>query len=76
MLGVLSAPFMRAALLVDVDPTQARFPSARAAVFFPNRLGRPVATRLVPQESPTWVVPTRQPDRLRAAIGRLGLPDN
>jgi hypothetical protein len=71
MLGVLTAPFMRGALLVDVDPAQVTVPATRAARFFPNQVGRPLATRLEPQVSTVWVVPTRHPDRLRRVVDEL-----
>jgi hypothetical protein len=71
MLGVLTAPFMRAALLIEVDPEQASVPETRAASFFPNTIGRPFRTRLEPQVASVWVVPTRHPDRLRQAISQL-----
>lgn len=74
-LGVLTAPFMRAALVVELDGGWAHFPTTRRARFFPNTLGRPVRTFLAPEESLTWVLPTRQPERLRAAVDRL-LPGN
>ncbi|WP_370148767.1 hypothetical protein [Streptacidiphilus sp. EB129] len=69
MLGVLSAPYMRAALLIDVDPAQARVPAARMVSFYPNLPGRPLRTRLRGEPGPVWVVPTRHPDRLRLALG-------
>ncbi|WP_433890967.1 hypothetical protein [Streptomyces sp. CA-111067] len=68
-LGVLTSPFMRAALVVELDGGWARFPATRSAWFFPNAAGRPLRTRLTGEESLTWVVPTRRPERLRAAIG-------
>lgn len=72
-LGVLTAPFMRAALVVELDGGWAHFPTTRPASFFPNAPGRPFRTRLVPEESLTWVVPTRHRERLRAAIEAAGL---
>jgi hypothetical protein len=67
-LGVLTAPFMRAALVVELDAGWARFPSTRRASFFPNAIGRPFRTFLTPEESLTWIVPTRHPERLREAV--------
>jgi hypothetical protein len=72
-LGVLSAPFMRAALVIELDGGWAHFPATRPAFFFPNTPGRPFRTRLVPDESLTWVVPTRHPERLWAAVEAAGL---
>jgi hypothetical protein len=67
-LGVLTAPFMRAALVVELDGGWARFPATGPARFFPNQPGRPFRTFLTPEESLTWIVPTRRPDRLREAV--------
>lgn len=67
-LGVLTAPFMRAALVVELDGGWAQFPATRRAVFFPNEIGRPFRTFLRPEESLTWVIPTRHPERLRRAV--------
>jgi hypothetical protein len=69
-LGVLTAPFMRSALVVELDSGWARFPATRRAVFFPNEIGRPLRTFLTPEESLTWVVPTRHPERLREAVAQ------
>ncbi len=70
-LGVLTAPFMRAALVMDLDGGWATFPATRPAWFFPNRPGRPLRTLLTAEESLTWVVPTRHPERLAAAVDRV-----
>jgi hypothetical protein len=64
MLGVLTAPLMRAALVVELYPGDATFPETRPASFFPNRLGRPFRVELPGYPSPTWVVPTRRPGEL------------
>jgi hypothetical protein len=64
-LGWLSAPYMRAALVVHVTPGAVAFPEFRdsgGAGGAPSRTGVP---------SPTWLVPTRHPDKLRAALARL-----
>jgi hypothetical protein len=37
-------------------------------MFFPNRIGRPFRTFLTPEESLTWIVPTRHPERLQDAV--------
>jgi hypothetical protein len=68
MLGVLTAPFMRSALLIEVDPFQTNVPDFRSATFFPNKLDQPLTTRLRPSAGTVWVVPTRHPDRLRRAL--------
>jgi hypothetical protein len=63
-LGWLSAPFMRAALVVHVTPGAVAFPEFRrgGGGGGPRRYGVP---------SPTWLVPTRHPQELRAALARL-----
>jgi hypothetical protein len=81
MIGVLVPPFMRAALIIEVDIYQAdslgiTVPATRAASFFPNEIGRPFRTRLEPEPSPVWVVPTRKPQQLRQAIGARGKSGN
>lgn len=66
--GVLTAPFTRAALLIEVDPARVVVPDfhephEKLPVF---RLGH-----LTPfEESPVWYVPTRHPEELRAALAQ------
>ena len=67
-IGVLSAPFMCAALLVEITPSQARIPDFRPASFFPNEAGRPIRVGLGARTSPTWLIPTRHPERLRRVL--------
>lgn len=66
--GVLISPFMRAALILDLDPTAVTATPVRPARFYSNfKDGR--FSRLVPaQMSSTWIVPTRDPDGLRKAL--------
>ena len=67
-LGVLTTPFMRGALVVELTPHDVTFPDVRPARFYNRTRGR----RLLPGEpSLTWVVPTRRPDALREALARL-----
>jgi hypothetical protein len=63
-LGYLEAPFMRAALVILVDPGQAWYPPAKA------RKGR-WGDRFVPHPSKVWLAPTRHPQALRAALERV-----
>jgi hypothetical protein len=67
-IGVLTSPFMRAALILNLDPTAVTATPVRPARFYTNfKDGR--LSRLVPPEmSPTWVVPTRDPEALRKAL--------
>jgi hypothetical protein len=64
MLGVLTAPLMRAALVVELYPGDATFPATRPAWFFPNQIGRPFRVKLAGYPSATWVAPTRRPEAL------------
>jgi hypothetical protein len=69
-LGTLWAPFMRAALVIQVDLSQAtvpefRPPDTRRYWFKPSRPG-PYTV------SPTWFAPTRHPAQLRAALSQQG----
>lgn len=67
-IGVLTAPFARAALLIEVDPSRVTIPDFRERdeqlpVW---RLGH-----MTPFEnSPVWYVPTRHPGALRAALAQ------
>jgi hypothetical protein len=72
MLGVLTAPFMKAALVIELDAEMAAVPSLRSTLFFPNKPGRPLYTRLQPEISSVWVVPTRHADALQKAIESVG----
>lgn len=65
MLGVLTAPLMRAALVVELYPGDASFPETRPASFFPNQLGRQFRVKLAGYPGSTWVAPTRRPAELR-----------
>jgi hypothetical protein len=68
-IGVLTPPFMRAALVVELDSGSAHFPAVKQVAFHSRTRG---TTHLVPQESTVWVVPTRHPERLRAVVRQLG----
>jgi hypothetical protein len=69
-LGTLWAPFMRAALVIQVDPSQAtvpqfRPPDTRRYWFKPSRPDPHTVSR-------TWYAPTRHPAQLRAALSQRG----
>jgi hypothetical protein len=68
-LGVLTSPFMRAALVIDVDLGAVTAPLARPARMFSNGTNGRLSRLIPPELSPTWVVPTRHPDALRQALG-------
>jgi hypothetical protein len=69
--GVLTSPFMRAALVIDVDPGAVTAPPIRPARFYSNgKFGR-FSTLIRPELSPTWIVPTRHPENLSKALENL-----
>ena len=55
-LGHIVPPYARAVLVINVDPSIARFPEERAM------------KNVVNLQSPIWIVPTRRPDTLRKAL--------
>ncbi len=64
-LGMIVAPFTRAALVIEIDPQVADFPEFRVVQALAG------STSQVGTRSSTWVVPTRRPDRLHAAIEQV-----
>ena len=71
MAGVLVPPYMRAALVIRIDPAVATVPRLRSSLFFSNYMdpNDPHFSRaLLPRVGNTWVVPTRHPEHLRALI--------
>jgi hypothetical protein len=75
MAGVLTAPFMKAALVIRVgtDAAGVTKPELRTALFFSNYISSPrFATRLTVDPSLEWVVPTRHPEELRAYLASAG----
>jgi hypothetical protein len=66
--GVLSSPFMRAALVIEVDLFKVTASRIRPARYYSNfKYGR-FSYLVHPELSPTWVVPTRHPQALSAAL--------
>ena len=70
-IGVLASPFMRAALIIEVDPSAVTASEIRPARFYTNYKDGQFSHLVQPQPSPTWVVPTRHPEALRAALQRV-----
>jgi hypothetical protein len=70
-LGVLTSPFMRAALVIEVDPDAVTAPRARPRPDVQQRQGRAAVPAILPALSPTWIVPTRHPEELSAALAAL-----
>ena len=67
-IGVLAPPFMRAALVIEIDPSAITASAIRPARFYTNYKDGQFSHRVDPQLSPTWVVPTRHPEALNAAL--------
>jgi hypothetical protein len=72
MIGVLTPPFMRAALVVDLDRDAVEAPPVRSSRFFTNGRNNRMTIRSHPEMSHTWIVPTRNPDRLREFLAEAG----
>jgi hypothetical protein len=66
--GVLISPFMRAALVIEVNPFEVTASQVRPARFYSNFKDGRFSHLVHPQLSPTWVVPTRHPEALSAAL--------
>jgi hypothetical protein len=67
-IGVLIAPFMRAALVVDVFPPHVSGTTVRPSRIFTNFSDGRLSRKIPPRMSPTWVIPTRQPQALGEAL--------
>jgi hypothetical protein len=67
-IGVLASPFMRAALVIEVNPFTVTASQIRPARYYSNFKDGHFSHRIHPQLSPTWVVPTRHPEALSAAL--------
>lgn len=65
MVGVLCAPFMRAALVIELDPGAVTGTPIRPARFYSNRRSSRI---LAPGVGDTWIVPTRRPESLAEAL--------
>jgi hypothetical protein len=66
--GVLSSPFMRAALVLEVDPFEVTASEIRPARYYSNFKDGQFSHVIESQLSPVLVVPTRRPRQLRAAL--------
>ena len=67
--GVLTAPFMKAALVIHVGWGGGSGPELGSTVFFANYIAAPrFSVRLGAEPSAEWVVPTRRPAELRAFL--------
>lgn len=69
--GVLASPFMRAALVLDVEPLAVTATRIRPARLYTNFKDGRFSRLIQPELSPTWVVPTRHPEALGQALEAL-----
>ena len=67
-IGVLVSPFMRSALVIEVNPFQVTASEIRPARYFSNFRDGPFSYLIRPPMSPTWIVPTRHPEELGAVL--------
>jgi hypothetical protein len=67
-IGVLISPFMRAALVIEVNPFKVTASEIRSARYFSNFKDGRFSYLIRPQLSPTWIVPTRHPEQLGAVL--------
>jgi len=67
-IGVLASPFMRAALVIEVDTLAVTAPQIRPARYYNNFKNGYFSRLIQPRLSPTWVVPTRHPEALSRAL--------
>jgi hypothetical protein len=67
-IGVLAAPLMRAALVIEVDPFAVTVSEVRPARYYSNFKDGYFSHLIQPQLSSTWIVPTRHPEALGAAL--------
>lgn len=66
-IGVLTAPFMRAALVIELHPSGVTATEVRPGKAY--SLSRASVPRLIrPELSPTWVVPTHHPEALERVL--------
>ena len=69
--GVLASPFMRAALVIDVDPAAVTAPRIRPARYYNNFKNGYFSRLIEPRLSAVWVVPTRHPEALGRALAAV-----
>lgn len=75
MAGVLTAPFMKAALVIGVGHEEAGMvsPELGSALFFANYIAEPkFSKRLTADPALEWVALTRHPDELRTFLATIG----
>jgi len=62
---------MRAALVIEVNPAEVTVSEVRPARFYSNFKDGQFSHLVRPQPSLTWVVPTRHPELLSAALQKV-----
>lgn len=67
-IGVLTSPFMSAALVIEVNPSAVSASQVRPARFYTNFKDGRFSHLVEPLVSPTWVAPTRHPGTISAAL--------
>lgn len=68
--GVLSSPFMHAALVVDLYPGGVTGTAVRPGRMYTNFKDGRFSRLVPPQVSATWIAPTRNPEALSKALAR------
>ena len=69
-IGIMTAPFTRAALVVDVWPAKVTGTTVRASRGYTNFRDGHLSRKFTPQMSTRWIVPTRHPSAVDAALKR------
>jgi hypothetical protein len=69
-IGVLSAPFMRAALVAEIDPTHVTGTTVLPGIGYEGYKRGRSDRQVPPRMSAIWIVPTRQPQVLEEALKR------
>lgn len=69
-IGVLSAPFMRAALVAEIYPSGVTGTQVRPGKAYGTGNQAYFSRQIPPRMSDTWIVPTRRPEALQEALKR------
>jgi hypothetical protein len=70
-IGVMPAPFTRAALVIDLWPGKVTGTSVRPSRAFTNFKDGHLSRTIPPQMSDLWVIPTQHPEELEEALRRF-----
>jgi hypothetical protein len=69
-IGVMSSPFMHAALVAEVWPGKVTGTTVRPSRAYSNFKDGYFSHKIVPRMGGTWIVPTQHPDQLEEAVKR------